>query len=50
GDCLHFMQFDEHDLSHALEERRYEAEQNYEPFDWNQEKQLLAMSTQGSKH
>ena len=49
GDCLHFMPDDEIDLYQALEERRYEAEQNDEPFDWNQEKQLLAMSTQGSK-
>jgi hypothetical protein len=34
----------------ALEERRFEAEENDEPFDWNQEKQLMAMSQQGSKH
>ncbi|KMM77644.1 dehydrogenase, partial [Pseudomonas psychrophila] len=27
------------------EERRYEAEQNDEPFDWNQEKQLIALPT-----
>lgn len=33
-----------------LEERRYEAEQNDEPFDWNQEKQLLSMSGDDSKH
>ena len=41
---------EEIDLYQALEERRYEAEQNDEPFDWNQEKQLLAMSAQDSKH
>ncbi|MEO8492671.1 PA2817 family protein [Pseudomonas sp.] len=50
GDCLHFMPDDELDLYQALEERRYEAEQNDEPFDWNQEKQLLAMPVDQSKH
>lgn len=50
GDCLHFMPDDEIDLYQALEERRYEAEQNDEPFDWNQEKQLLAMSAGDSRH
>ena len=50
GDCLHFMPDEELDLYQALEERRFEAEQNDEPFDWNQEKQLLALPAQGSKH
>lgn len=50
GDCLHFMPDEELDLYQALEERRFEAEQNDEPFDWNQEKQLLALSAQDSKH
>ena len=50
GDCLHFMPDEELDLYQALEERRYEAEQNDEPFDWNQEKQLLAMPEDQSKH
>lgn len=50
GDCLHFMPDDEPDLYQALEERRFEAEQNDEPFDWNQEKQLLAMSNDQPKH
>ena len=50
GDCLHFMPDEELELYQALEERRFEAEQNDEPFDWNQEKQLLAMSAQDSKH
>ena len=50
GDCLHYMLDDEIDLYQALEERRFEAEQNDEPFDWNQEKQLLAMSNDDSKH
>ncbi|ROM46076.1 dehydrogenase [Pseudomonas poae] len=50
GDCLHFMPDEELEMYQALEERRYEAEQNDEPFDWNQEKQLLAMPDDQSKH
>ena len=50
GDCLHFMPDEELDLYQALEERRYEAAQNDEPFDWNQEKQLLSMSDRDSRH
>ena len=50
GDCLHYLSDEEIDLYQALEERRYEAEQNDEPFDWNQEKQLLAMPDDQSKH
>ncbi|MBB3242515.1 hypothetical protein FHW68_004057 [Pseudomonas sp. Tn43] len=50
GDCLHYLSDEEIDMYQALEERRYEAEQNDEPFDWNQEKQLLSMSNQDSKH
>ncbi|QKZ06083.1 MULTISPECIES: PA2817 family protein [Pseudomonas] len=51
GDCLHYMPDEEIDLYQALEERRFEAEENDEPFDWNQEKQLMAMSLQDSnKH
>ncbi|WP_028238006.1 PA2817 family protein [Stutzerimonas azotifigens] len=50
GDCLHFMPDDEIALFQALEERRHEAEENDEPFDWNREKQLLAMPDQQSRH
>ena len=50
GDCLHFMPDEEITLYQALDERRFEAEENDEPFDWNQEKQLLALPTDGSKH
>ncbi|MDN5517338.1 dehydrogenase [Ectopseudomonas composti] len=50
GDCLHFMPDEEIALYQALDERRFEAEENDEPFDWNQEKQLLALPTDGSKH
>lgn len=41
GDCLHYMPDEELALYQQLEERRYEAEQNDEPFDWHAEKQLL---------
>lgn len=41
GDCLHFMPDEELDLYQQLEERRHEAEQKEEPFDWQQEKALL---------
>ncbi|WP_313740059.1 PA2817 family protein [Pseudomonas sp.] len=50
GDCLHFMPDDELDLYQQLEERRYEAERNEEPFDWNQEKQLLSMQHTNASH
>ncbi|MCY1524015.1 hypothetical protein D9M68_589310 [compost metagenome] len=50
GDCLHFMPDEEIALFQRLDERRYEAEQNDEPFDWNLEKQLLAMPADSSKH
>ncbi|AYC33180.1 dehydrogenase [Pseudomonas cavernae] len=50
GDCLHFMPDEEIELFQRLDERRYEAEQNGEPFDWNQEKQLLALPPESSKH
>jgi hypothetical protein len=50
GDCLHYMPDEEIELYQALEERRFEAEENEEPFDWNQEKQLLAMSTPQNPH
>ncbi|PSS46718.1 PA2817 family protein [Pseudomonas sp. BBP2017] len=50
GDCLHYMPDEEQQMYQTLEERRYEAEQNDEAFDWNQEKQLLSMSDDDSKH
>jgi hypothetical protein len=50
GDCLHYMPDDEIDLYQQLEERRYHAEENDEPFDWTQEKQLLALPDSGPRH
>lgn len=50
GECLHFMPDDEISQFQQLEERRYEAEQNGQPFDWNRERQLLAMPTQTVPH
>ncbi len=50
GDCLHFMPDDEITLFQALDERRFEAEQNDEPFDWEREKQFLAIPQESAKH
>jgi len=50
GDCLHFMPDEEIELYQTLDERRYQAEQQGEVFDWNQEKQLLALPADSSKH
>ncbi|WP_068826492.1 PA2817 family protein [Pseudomonas sp. BMS12] len=50
GDCLHFMPDEEIEMFQQLDERRYEAEANDEPFDWNQEKQLLALPQDSAKH
>ena len=50
GDCLHYMPDEEIAIFQQLEERRYEAEQNEEPFDWNHEKQLLSMPDEGARH
>ncbi|MFR0672275.1 PA2817 family protein [Enterobacterales bacterium AW_CKDN230030176-1A_HGKHYDSX7] len=50
GDCLHFMPDEELDMYQQLEERRHEAHQNDEPFDWHQEKQLLSVSVDDSRH
>jgi hypothetical protein len=44
------MPDDELDLYQRLEERRYEAEQNDEPFDWHQEKQLLSLPGDSANH
>ena len=45
GACFNFLSDEELDMYQALEERRHEAELNDEPFDWNQEKQLMALPT-----
>lgn len=50
GDCLHFMPDEEIQLFQQLDERRYDAEQAGEPFDWNREKELLALPDGESKH
>lgn len=50
GDCLHFMPDEEIALYQNLEDRRFDAEANDEPFDWNREKQLLALPTDSAKH
>lgn len=45
GSCFNFLADEELDMYEALEERRFEAEENGEPFDWNQEKQFMALPT-----
>jgi hypothetical protein len=50
GDCLHYMPDNEIELYQQLEERRFQAEENDEPFDWNQEKQFLALQEGEPKH
>ncbi|HGY9624877.1 TPA: PA2817 family protein [Pseudomonas putida] len=50
GDCLHFMPDEELSVYQQLEDLRYEAEQKGEPFDWNQQKQLLSLPEQTPKH
>ena len=50
GDCLHFMPDEEIALYQRLDERRFEAEENDEPFDWNREKQLLAQPDDSAQH
>ncbi|WP_349571820.1 PA2817 family protein [Azotobacter salinestris] len=50
GDCLHFMPDEEIALYQELDERRFEAEEQGKPFDWNQEKQMLALPENSSRH
>lgn len=50
GDCLHYMPDEEITLFQELEERRYQAELDDAPFDWNQEKQFLAAPESQHKH
>ena len=50
GDCLHYMPDEEIALYQRLDERRFEAEANDEPFDWQHEKQWLLEQTQGTPH
>ena len=50
GDCLHFMPDEEIDMYQQLDERRFAAEENGEGFDWNAEKQLLALPDDMPKH
>lgn len=44
GDCLHYMPDEELELYQQLEERRYEAEQSGEAFDWHQQKRLMSQA------
>jgi hypothetical protein len=44
------MPDEEIDLYQQLDERRFAAEENGEPFDWNKEKALLALPEDSAKH
>ncbi|MFF7710667.1 PA2817 family protein [Pseudomonas sp. NPDC007930] len=50
GDCLHFMPDEEIDLFQQLDERRFQAEEDGEAFDWAHERQLLALGDDASRH
>lgn len=50
GDCLHYMPDEEIELYQQLDERRFAAEENDEPFDWEREKQLLALPDDSPRH
>lgn len=50
GDCLHYMPDEEIEMFQQLDERRYQAEIDGLPFDWNQELQLLSMPADSSRH
>jgi len=50
GDCLHYMPDEEISLFQELDERRHQAELDGLAFDWNQEKQLLSLSENDSRH
>ncbi|MCP1624385.1 PA2817 family protein [Pseudomonas nitroreducens] len=50
GDCLHYMPDEELQMYQQLDERRFEAEETGEPFDWNAEKRLLALPDDTPKH
>ena len=50
GDCLHFMPDDEIEKYQELEDRRYQALENGEDFDWNHEIQLMFMPKNAPEH
>ncbi|MFR0688060.1 PA2817 family protein [Enterobacterales bacterium AE_CKDN230030158-1A_HGKHYDSX7] len=50
GDCLHYMPDEELQMYQQLDERRFEAEENGEPFDWNEAKALLALPEDTPRH
>ena len=50
GDCLHFMPDEEIALYQALDERRFEAQPNDQPFDSNLAKHMLALPPDTPHH
>jgi len=50
GECLHYMPDEEIAMFQQLEERRFEALELGEDFDWNKEVQLTFMPTKQTAH
>ena len=50
GDCLHYMPDEEIELYQQLDERRFAAEERGEAFNWEREKQLLALPDDSPRH
>lgn len=50
GDCLHFMDDEEIEKYQLIEERRFEALEKGEDFDWNQEIQAVFMPKTAPEH
>ncbi|WP_455231487.1 PA2817 family protein [Geopseudomonas aromaticivorans] len=50
GDCLHYMPDEEIEMYQQLDERRFSAEENGEEFNWELEKQLLALPDDSPRH
>jgi len=50
GDCLHYMPDEELELYQQLEELRFEASEQGEPFDWHKQKQLLSLPANSQNH
>lgn len=50
GECLHYMPDEEIAMFQQLEERRFEALELGEDFDWNKEVQLTFMPTMQTAH
>ncbi|TBU97213.1 PA2817 family protein [Stutzerimonas kirkiae] len=50
GDCLHFMPDEEIAIFQAVDERRFEAQEAGQDFDWVRELQLMALPENSPRH